>query len=102
MIRRDDSVVLLINLVGQYAQRGEVVLDRFKGAQYCLPIACHCGIVFGSCLISQRAASAGVKEHLAEGWPDRPETARPRKPLIEVRRLKPASGTEREPGIIGG
>src|SRR6266851_5218859 len=86
LARGSDRDVLGGGLLGQDAQRGELVLDLLEPTQHDLPVIGDRGIEGGAVLLDHGVAGAGVENRLVQGRTDRPDPARRREQLAERRR----------------
>jgi hypothetical protein len=86
--RGGDRAVLTLRLRLEQAERGELVLDVLERGEHGLPVVRDALVVGGAGLGGERAALAAVEDRLGDRRAERPDAARPREPVLGVRRLE--------------
>jgi len=94
-----DCSPLLRELFREVVLGGKSVFRLLECCENSLPIRCCVGFVLRFVICESRTASAGVKESLCRGRPDREEAAGPGEPVSDRRALKSALSGDAEGGI---
>jgi hypothetical protein len=83
-----NSTVLLLGFLLQHPERGKVVFYFLKCRQDRLPVGSDHIVIAGAGSLRIRTPPSGIEQYLGHRWTDRPEPARPVKPICDIASLK--------------